>query len=347
MGIKRLFLLHILFFVFFFFELHSLLVDLEKDRQDFVIETKKIEIPGFPFAFNVGITKWNNCNLMSFRDIPNPKKSFESNLGLVIVDDDFFPISKPQLIELRFESMIPCRAEDARLIVVGEKLYMVYSDNGEPAISKGGFRVYLCEILYLDGHFYAENIRCLLDFDGENRNIREKNWVPFEYEENLFLAYSILPHRILKPLLETNICETICSTLSKISWKWGDLRGGTPALPINQESYLSFFHSSIPMTTVHSKGKNISHYFIGAYLFSRIPPFTITHVSQTPIIGKNFYHGEMYKPYWKEICAVFPCGFIQDDQYIWIVYGRQDHEAWVAKLDKEQFLNSLVSVEKE
>ena len=31
-----------------------------------------------------------------------------------------------------------------------------------------------------------------------------------------------------------------------------------------------------------------------------------------------------------------------DEEHVWIVYGRQDHELWVAKLDKKGLLESLV-----
>jgi len=38
--------------------LHAL-IDLDSMAQDFVLETKKIEIPGYPCAFNPAIVRWN------------------------------------------------------------------------------------------------------------------------------------------------------------------------------------------------------------------------------------------------------------------------------------------------
>ncbi len=84
---------------------------------------------------------------------------------------------------------------------------------------------------------------------------------------------------------------------------------------------------------------------MGAYTFSASPPFEITKISQEPIVGQNFYDGEYYKPYWVPVRCIFPCGFIIEDLYIYISYGRQDHEIWIAKLDKKALLMSLVPVD--
>ena len=59
---------------------------------------------------------------------------------------------------------------------------------------------------------------------------------------------------------------------------------------------------------------------------------------------QSFYHGTSYKPYWGSIAAVFPCGFIDVDDYIILAYGRQDRELWIAKIDKKGLYESLVSV---
>jgi predicted GH43/DUF377 family glycosyl hydrolase len=317
--------------------------DLESASQDFVLETKRIEIPGHPHAFNSGIIRWQGRLLLSFRVIPDPKQSFNTEIGLVFLDEEFCPVGEPQLLSLRDEySLAPCRAEDARLITLEDRLYMVYDDNIEPKISKGGFRVFVAEIHYNGEHFIADPIECLKYFENESRNIREKAWVPFIYNGYLLLAYSIFPHRIFYPRLDgTGICNAIACTESNISWEWGTLRGGTPAF-LEKEGYLAFFHSSTEMATAHSDGEKMWHYFIGAYLFSLEPPFNILKMSPEPIIAKNFYKGARYKPYWKPIRCVFPCGYISDEQYIWITYGRDDHESWVVKLDKRRLLHSLV-----
>jgi predicted GH43/DUF377 family glycosyl hydrolase len=170
----------------------------------------------------------------------------------------------------------------------------------------------------------------------------EKNWVPFEYNHELLLSYSIIPHRIMRPLQGKSTCETVALTRRSIKWNWGVLRGGTQAFVVDG-NYLAFFHCSKSMATAHSGGKSIPHYFMGAYTFEKDPPFGLIKISPKPIVGKNFYHGPAYKT-WKPLRVVFPAGFVFDDAYIWVVYGRQDHEIWVVKLEKQKLLASLASV---
>ncbi len=317
------------------------MLDLEEASQEFVLGVKKIEIPGHPLAFNPSIIRWRGLLLMSFRIIPDRKNSFTSILGVVLLDEDFNPISEPQLLNTQLSPTTPSRTDDGRLITVGDQIFLVYSDNTEPVISRGGFRVYVAELRFDGMGFSVVNPDCLMNFEGERKDRREKNWVPFVYHDQMLLAYSIQPHVIFHPLLGTGTCETLYSSDTKTDWKWGDLRGGTTGLKMGDE-YLSFFHSSIDIQTLHSDGKSVSHYVMGAYTFATEPPFAITKISPYPIVGKGFYRGPIYKPYWKSIRCVYPGGFIFDDNYIWVVYGRQDHEAWVVKLDRQGLMNNLI-----
>lgn len=325
-------------------------VDLEDSAQDFVLETKQIIIPEYPHAFNPSIIRWKGSLLLSFRVIPNPRQSFTSWLGVVWLNENFEPISQPQkLLTRNPSSKVPSRAEDGRLIAVGNKLYLIYSDNEDAVISKGGFRVYIAELDFDGRRFYIKHtssikhIERLSDFPSNNMNRREKNWTPFAYDNRLLLAYSLHPHAILEPQFGTNSAIALASSTSRISWPLGELRGGTCGL-LDGDHYLAFFHSACKMATVHSSNKDVLHYFMGAYTFSAQPPFEITHISSEPIIGKQFYSGAEYTPYWHPVRAVFPCGFISNDTYIWIAYGRQDHEMWIAKLDKKKLYASLMPV---
>jgi predicted GH43/DUF377 family glycosyl hydrolase len=321
----------------------SELLCLENLAQDFVLESKQIYLPQYPHAFNPSIIRWRDRLLLSFRVIPNPKSTFDCELGVVWLDDEFNPISEPQLLNLRDEcSVAPSRAEDARLIAIEDHLLMVYSDNPDKKISRAGFRVYISELLYDGDHFHVANTECFKQFKGESPNKREKNWVPFDYDENLLLSYSISPHVVFNPLFGAGACETAFATSSEIPWEWGELRGGTTAL-LNNGQYLAFFHSSVIMSSVESEGKNLPHYFMGAYTFCAEPPFALTQISSMPIIGHGYYIDTThYQPYWKPLKCIFPCGFVFDEQYIWIAFGKQDHELWISKLDKQSLLQSLV-----
>lgn len=336
------------------------LLDLEDMVQDFVVETKKIEIPGYPDAFNPSILRWNDSLLLSFRTGDSMDASGDdalllsfrfrehatgstNQIGLVLLDKDFNLISTPQVLEIpRKNPMLAFRQQDPRLIRVGDRVFIVYSNIIEGLMNFEIRRMFIAELFFDGTYFTASEPECLSRFEGENEQRWQKNWVPFDYNGALLLGYSIVPHRILEPILGTGGCAAVSSTSGSIQWDWGVLRGGTPAI-LDGDEYLAFFHSSKEMPSVHSQGKKISHYVMGAYTFSSRPPFSITRISPEPIVGKNFYHGPAHNT-WKPLWVVFPGGFVSNDEYVWIAYGRQDHEVWIVKLDKKGLLDSLVPV---
>lgn len=348
----------LIIFLFLNCHLFSQYIDLEKDlKDDFVLETKKINIPGFPFAFNPSLVRWKGQFLMSFRvgknenhsenpfegeclkasqDIP----SFSPNqIGLIFLDKNFKIMGPPQILNLINYNQT-CRQQDPRIIVVGEHLYICYCDPIQIVGAPDRRLMFLSEVHDEDGHFYIKDVECLDEFEWNNGKRWEKNWSPFDYQGNLLLIYSINPHRVMRPYLGTGVCETISSTYANPQWEWGELRGGTPALLVDGQ-YLAFFHSSIPMTSVQSEGKKMAHYFMGAYTFSPHPPFTVTAISPKPIVGKDFYNGPAYNT-WKPLRVVFPCGYVIENKMIWVAYGRQDHEIWIAKMHKDKLLKSLI-----
>lgn len=321
------------------------LIDLEAIAQDWVLEAKKIEIPEYPHAFNPSIIRWRNDFLLSFRVIPDPKSPFTSFIGLVWLGSDFSPMGPAQLLQTRSpHSSVPSRAEDGRLLLVNDQLYLIYDDNEDEKISRKGFRMVLAE-LFFDGQFFSlGRTERILYFEDESPLKREKSWVPFDFQGELLLAYSLNPHRILRPIFGSETAVTIASTSGMIPWGWGELRGGTPALELDGE-YLAFFHSVTKMASVQSEENILPHYFMGAYTFSREPPFQLTRISSEPIIGKGFYDSiQKYKPYWHPALIIFPCGYVYDDQSIWVVYGKQDHELWVAKLDRKCLFEHLSEI---
>lgn len=347
-------------FVFTFFSLLYINVmdaienDLEIYLPDCILETRRILIPQAPYAFNPSFIKYDNNYLMCYRQVQVSSCSSQESstaeisfLEIIWLDENFNVISEPYPISLDHpDKTCPVFiAEDGRLISLNGRIYLVYSGIKEREMTERGFRVYVAELGWDGNGFFVISNECLSDFEYQNSEKREKNWVPFIYKNELYLAYSIYPHRILKPLLDgSGRCETITSSIPSIIWEWGELRGGTPAVPLSEELYLAFFHSSIPLTTIHSSGECVLHYFMGAYLFAAEPPFEIKQISPEPLIGKNFYHGTIYEPYWKPVRVVFPGGIIVDKEYIWIAYGRQDHETWIAKILKSELLDLLINV---
>ncbi len=320
--------------------------NLEEFPSPFIIESKQIHITEYPNAFNPSIVRWRGKLLLSFRNISNPKDSYNSSdIGLAWVDDDFQIIGRPQILHLTKKGLKPYhRAEDARLIDVGGHLFMIYSDNEDTIISKGGYRVYIIELIEQNGKFIILSKEKLERYEGENPSLREKNWTPFNYKGTLFLSYSLNPHLVLKPLMGTGDCETFTlSNRSLPDWSWGELRGGTQSLRVGNR-YLTFFHTCLQTNSEHSDGKDMLHYFMGACTFEGEPPFAMTDISPEPIIGRGFFSGTIYKQYWGSWRGIFPGGFIFDDTNIHIVFGRQNRELWMVKLDKKGLLESLIPV---
>ncbi|CRX39549.1 hypothetical protein [Estrella lausannensis] len=321
------------------------LPDLESNLSDFVREVKKIEVPGYPHAFNPSIIRWKGKILLSFRYLPDLKNKFLSCIGLMFVDENFESAGDPYILPLKLSSgSFPSRAEDGRLLYVGEKLMLVYSDCKDVKVSRGGFRVYITELLHNGSQFEIGPEICLNEYPQNDPSRREKNWVPFDYNGELMLSYSITPHTVFHNNCRAGRCDFISTSNKAVDWSWGELRGGTPGLLLDDNRYLSFFHSWIDMPSVHSQAKVSSHYFMGAYTYAADPPFDLLECSPEPIVGTGFYHGESYTPYWKPVVAIFPCGFLMDSNFVWVVYGRQDHEMWVVKLDKKPLLDSLKTV---
>ncbi len=322
-------------------------LDLEQSAQEFVLETKKILIPGYPHAFNPSITRWQGSLLLSFRIYHSVNRTAH-RIGLVRLDDQLNLIEKPQILRFRFEdSQCIQKRQDPRLFTLGDRLFIVYNNVLDMSKKPEIRRMLMAEIHEDEEGFIVGEAEPFFHFEDESLRRSEKNWVAFDNNGQLFFAYSIFPHRILAPLASSGSCKTIVSTFSPLRYRWnfGTLRGGTPALKIEtreKNEYLAFFHSSKDMATVHSKGQVVQHYFMGAYTFSDTYPFDIQRISPEPIVGKEFYHGDQYAT-WKPMCVVFPGGFVSDDKTIWLAYGRQDHEVWIAKLDKEQLLDSLVT----
>lgn len=326
------------------------LTDLNSMCQDFILETKQIIIPQYPSAFNPSIIRWNDQLLLFFR-IRDPLTNSTNQIGITLLDDDFNPVNDPQLLEilLQWSTVLPVSLkpqvslQDPRVIAIGDTLYIVYS-NLVSIGSNNVSRMCISKIYYDGVKFYGGTPDVLVEFDGMVETKKEKNWVPFNYDNHLFLGYSLVPHKIFMPIPRTNTCVTLATTAASTkNWYWGELRGGTPALLVDGD-YLAFFHSSKGMATVQSQGERITHYYMGAYTFSSHYPFDITKISPCPLVHPSFYDGPAHDT-WKPIRVVFPCGYVHDQDYIWVSYGKQDFEMWIAKIDKQKLLQSLVPVD--
>ena len=252
---------------------------------------------------------------------------------------DFFMLRKPNSNEYIY-------GEDPRVIALNNSYIHVVFNYLNVSLWSARKMCVVDVKLSDDYRFHIASSVRVIHTEGNHGKIHQKNWSPFIYNSNLYYIYSIEPHLILQ---ETNsnstnnpIGKIIYSTYSTKSnpykWLYGDMRGGTPAILIKQ-SYLTFFHSKKRI-----KGKARATYFIGAYTFSKDPPFSILSISTEPIVGKGFYEGKWAPQPYDYI--LYPTSFTYDEveDSIHLYFGRQDVDTWFAKLNVTGLLKSLIRV---
>jgi len=309
--------------------------------ENLIVSTTQIFIEDFPLAYNPSILQTEHGLLLSFRVNPNLNDPWISWIGLVFLDENFEPISKPQIVNTRaWSSKIPSQAEDARLFSFQGNMYLIYNDNINMVNPPSQKRrdMFFAQLHYEDEKFTLSEPVKILHKQKYHRHNWQKNWAPFEWNNTLFFTYSISPHEIVQPIFSSGECHPIYKTEGSVNWTDGILRGGTPALEMD-DHYLAFFHSGIVKKSSVSNGMLMWHYYMGAYTFSNQPPFEILMMSPAPIMADNFY---TYSSFHKRV--VFPGGFVVDGDRVHVAYGKDDSEVWVVTINKKKLYESMVPV---
>ncbi len=312
-----------------------------KGNNSIVKSTKRIFIPAYPEAFNPSIIKHRDHYLLIFRYVPNPWTFWVSYIGILPLNKSFEPISNPVLLTTRGENdLTPSQSEDARIFSYNNKLYLIYNDSTQD-ICPGSWQkrdIYCVELIDEGRKFVLSKPIKLVHETNYQTVAWQKNWTPFEKDGNLYLIYTINPLEILSPDFNTGICHVISKTEKSITWNLGNLRGGTPAQLVEGE-YLAFFHSMAHIASLASGFKNMYHYFMGAYTFSQDPPYEMTRMSTIPIDAEGFY---TYSE--RDRRVIYPGGFVVENDQIYLAYGKDDHEVWIATLDFNALKKSLITV---
>lgn len=175
------------------------------------------------------------------------------------------------------------------------------------------------------------------------RNVKEKNWMPFVHQDDLYVIHSVLPHRVLKLdpsgiAVEKYVTENL-SVLSAL--KEYDIHGGPPAVLMKKELtglpydyYLGILHYFIEYydsrkTGVGKKKKVYHHY---AYKFIANAPFPICGLSSELLLKTRPPVKDMSKEnlrIWKDTTgtAYISGLFVSDDGVVWMSYGSSDTDA--------------------
>lgn len=315
-----------------------------KAMDSVIIACKRIVIEGYPQAYNPSIVRLDQGLLLLFRSLPDPiHKAFVSDLGAVWLNENLEPISSPQLIVTRRPGdPTPQQSEDVRVLLWGGEPYLIYNDNVEVVNPSEWDRrdIFIAKLNYQNGQFSVDEPKKLMHADNYEKVKWQKNWMPFDWKGKLLISYTINPHEILVPDLDTGFCHPIYSTKGEITWHWGKLRGGTLAQEVDGR-YLAFFHSPISVVSETTQGRQMMHYFMGAYTFSAEPPFAVTSISPYPIVAEGFY-----TPSPLGIRCIYPGGFVTAGPNFYVVYGKDDQEVWAAVIDKKKLYASLLPITK-
>jgi hypothetical protein len=121
------------------------------------------------------------------------------------------------------------------------------------------------------------------------------------------------------------------------SWEWGEPRGGTNAITVN-DTFLSFFHSR---GRLH--GNDLTTYFFGAISFTAHPPFRLLKISNAPIIDERFYSGPWIGPH--NCYTLFPSSlFLHGKDELKITMGYNDVDGYLLTISLERLLETMVPV---
>jgi len=319
--------------------------DFEESFKSFKIisSTKRIELKNYPNAHNPSIIKFQDGFLLVSRFIPFQSDSlYISYIGVVLLNDSFDVISEPQLLNTRIGNCkTPSQAEDARVFSYRGRLFLIYNDNvdvTEPSLSDRR-DMFIAELHHDGKHFSLSLPLKLIHNEKYHAVLWQKNWIPFEWNKTLLLSYSFNPQEILYPNLFDGICYNFYETSFDFNWSLGRLKGSTPPQLFDGE-YLGFFHSGTKGFSSVSLGFEMWHYFMGAYTFSASPPFNVTKVTPYPIVGDDFY-----TPSFREKRVIFPGGFVLNESSIFVAYGKDDCEMWIATIDRKALKEVLIPID--
>ena len=181
-------------------------------------------------------------------------------------------------------------------------------------------------------------------------NHMEKNWVPFVNQEGeIFFEYGLNPHKVMRmqtpssPQMDHLIFPHRFA-LQKMPWdvtKWGAFRGGTPAIAIDENQYLAFFH------TLFFEDRR-PWYVMGAYTFETKAPYRVTAVSSAPILFKGIFGTHKKNTASSTKRVIYPAGIALGEKegrpVVFISCGENDSGLKILTFDQEKLLQSLTPV---
>lgn len=302
------------------------------DSLGVVEETRLIDLSDAYAPYNPALIEDENGYELIYREDEilfkyKKKIKFISKLFKTHLDSNFKQISKSYRINTGSDY-----SEDPRLISVNKQHILVYNDRTFKENKNA-------RSLFVKNLNKSNESVNKLDL---GLNVIEKNWSPFKHDNNLFFVYKIIPHKVLRLVdLDKNEIEFLYNQYDGNEldfWKWGEPRGGTPCIELENE-YLTFFHSSF-------KQNETLIYVIGAYTFSKKHPFKINKFTPCPILFKEAYSSCYKNTAESHKRVLFPSGLVRDvsNHKLFLCCGENDSAIRLIKIDEKKLLNFMVDV---
>jgi hypothetical protein len=290
---------------------------------------------------------YNACllenNRLFFRCGKEPK-GFEDRIGTLLLDSNLKVIRETiKLINVHsrweesattniLKTMLPYvfkdgeHVEDPRAIMFKGNYFVFYTDGLTIGVAKLDLD---CNTVY--SHYLKTPNVTFKNSDG-----REKNWIPFIYEDSIHILYGTDPLVYFKlkdtgTKLEYDILYNLAKT---ITWNYGYIRGGAPPCEYTKNSLLWCFHST-KIFDSHVKSKAI-HYMFGVYVTENKFPFDLIKFCRLPLlIGIASHASETLS---LQHHVVYPCGVIKTKQGWRISMGINDYKIAFLDITEKDFL---------
>ena len=232
--------------------------------------------------FNPSIIKYNNNTIIVSRvstithckdsDIVDKPKEIENPYKNSTILDSYLvewrkETNEIKLLEFKNMNISKCinfnGFEDPRLFRFRNQIWLYFHFRGIVE-SICGHHLLICKL----------DDRNLIRLNLNNMKKIEKNWMPFEYNNELYIQYSFSPHTILHCNTETGECKKIYNSFFPIKKEIG---GGAPSILIvwkDKSYYLGVAHYRSP-------------YINFFYLFRSEPPFDIIAIAERFSVSTN------------------------------------------------------------
>jgi len=280
------------------------------EKQNIINLCSSIKIPGHANCYNGSLLKNGHHYDLFFREdfvgLGHKAGFFFSSLakiGHVKLNHRFEVISDVTFIELGHSP------EDARAFYYNNKLMIIYNDYSF-APSKATRTSYIAE---LD----RKTLQPIKTYRMQKRRRGlDKNWTPIldgAKEKELKLFYFIEPAQIISFNFDNKKLSTIHTEKAvkghrRRLWRYGDIRGGTPVVKVDDKHLLAFFHSTRSLTR-----PKCTLYFMGAAVFENKFPYKMVRITRFPLTFTGCYTTP-YSHYLDKARAVlFPISLVVND----------------------------------